>query len=89
MPRLRQLSVIIGWWSLVLVGVAGLLLPILPGVVFLATGLAILASRYTWARRILELGCINKLTAGSWLARFCNHLRNARAEPESASLSRD
>ena len=52
--RLRQkmLRLITGW-LLVLVGIAGLILPIMPGWVFLIPGLVILAERFTWAKRLL------------------------------------
>jgi uncharacterized membrane protein YbaN (DUF454 family) len=36
-----------------LLGVAGLFLPVLQGVLFLAIGLTLLASEYEWARRLL------------------------------------
>jgi len=87
--RLRQLALTIGGWSLILVGVAGLLLPVVPGIVFLTAGLAILPSRSAWARRILELGCVKNLTARKWLAYFHSHLGSSPAKPETASFFRD
>ena len=41
-------------FALVTVGVLGLILPIMPGWVFLIPGLAILSQRYVWARRLLD-----------------------------------
>ena len=41
-------------WGFVLLGIAGLVLPILQGVLFLVTGLVILSSEYVWAHRVLE-----------------------------------
>jgi uncharacterized membrane protein YbaN (DUF454 family) len=39
---------------LVLLGIAGLVLPIMPGWVFLIPGLIILGEHFHWARRLLE-----------------------------------
>lgn len=48
----RMLKLILGWFFMVL-GVAGLFLPILQGVLFLAIGLIILAQEQPWAHRLL------------------------------------
>ncbi|HLO77148.1 MAG TPA: PGPGW domain-containing protein [Magnetospirillum sp.] len=48
----RLIKIVVGWFFLVL-GVLGLFLPILQGVLFLAIGLAILASEQVWAHRLL------------------------------------
>jgi hypothetical protein len=39
---------------LVAVGVVGLFLPILPGIVLIASGLALLGKQYHWARTALD-----------------------------------
>jgi uncharacterized membrane protein YbaN (DUF454 family) len=44
---------IITGWVLVTIGVIGLIMPIMPGWVFLIPGLVILAERFTWAKRLL------------------------------------
>lgn len=36
-------------WALVCVGVAGLVLPIIPGIPLLIAGLVVLSARYRWA----------------------------------------
>jgi len=41
-------------WMLLLLGVAGLMLPILPGVPLLIAGLVMLSTEYTWARKWLR-----------------------------------
>ena len=51
--RKRWLILLTGW-GFVLLGIAGLVLPILQGVLFLVTGLVILSSEYVWAHRVLE-----------------------------------
>ena len=39
---------------LVMVGIIGLILPIMPGWVFLIPGLLLLGERYVWAKRLAE-----------------------------------
>jgi hypothetical protein len=41
-------------WLFILLGIAGLFLPVLQGILFLCVGIIILSSEYIWARRILE-----------------------------------
>lgn len=38
---------------LVLIGVAGLFLPVLPGIIPIAAGLTLLARRFAWAERLV------------------------------------
>lgn len=40
--------------ALVVVGLIGIILPVMPGFLFLIPGLAILAGEYHWARRLLD-----------------------------------
>lgn len=44
----------VGGWALVVVGLAGLVLPVIPGIPLLIGGLAILAPDYVWAQRSLD-----------------------------------
>jgi uncharacterized protein YqgC (DUF456 family) len=39
--------------TLVLIGIAGIFLPILPGVIPIAAGMTILARRFSWADRVV------------------------------------
>ena len=39
---------------LVIVGTVGLLVPVMPGWIFLIPGLIILGERFAWARRLVE-----------------------------------
>jgi uncharacterized membrane protein YbaN (DUF454 family) len=41
-------------WAFVLLGIAGLFLPVLQGILFLLIGLVILSSEYVWAHRLLH-----------------------------------
>ena len=43
-----------GGWLLIVAGLAGVVLPILPGIPLLLAGLGLLACEYVWARRMLE-----------------------------------
>jgi uncharacterized membrane protein YbaN (DUF454 family) len=43
----------IGGFLLVLIGVMGLILPIMPGWIFLIPGLGLLAERFEWAKRLV------------------------------------
>lgn len=41
-------------WFFILLGIAGLFLPVLQGILFLLIGLLILSSEYVWAHRVLS-----------------------------------
>ncbi|HEY6307087.1 MAG TPA: PGPGW domain-containing protein [Candidatus Angelobacter sp.] len=47
----KRFALIAAGWILVVLGVAGLFLPVLPGVLLLLAGLSILSYEYDWARR--------------------------------------
>lgn len=49
----RTLLIATGWLFIVL-GIAGLFLPILQGILFLVIGLLILSREYTWAHNLLR-----------------------------------
>jgi uncharacterized membrane protein YbaN (DUF454 family) len=51
---LKRVLVLMVGWSFVLLGIAGLFLPILQGVLFLLIGLFILSTEYVWAHHLLE-----------------------------------
>lgn len=51
--RNRNVILLMGW-GLLLLGVAGLVLPILPGIVLLVAGISLLSSEYIWAHKILQ-----------------------------------
>ena len=44
---------IVGGFVLIVVGIIGLILPIMPGWIFLIPGLGLLAERYDWAKRLV------------------------------------
>lgn len=45
---------IIGGFTLLAVGIAGLFLPIIQGIALIVAGLLLLAREYHWARRLLD-----------------------------------
>src|SRR5215831_4562531 len=63
-----KLSVLVLGWILLLVGVLGLLLPLLPGIPPLLAGLVILSRQYDWARRTLA-------RVQRWLPAVSDHFR--------------
>ncbi len=50
----RKLLIGIMGFSLLLVGVAGLVLPFLPGWLLIIAGLALLSTEYVWAKRLSD-----------------------------------
>ena len=76
----RALVLLVGW-VFILLGIAGLFLPVLQGVLFLFIGLVILSSEYAWAHRLIawlrqrfpKVGHVADeaaARAASWLQRF-------------------
>lgn len=53
-PIVVRIALVILGTVLVLAGVIGALLPIVPGFVLFIPGLAILATEFVWARRLLD-----------------------------------
>ena len=51
---LREKLRILSGFGLVLLGIAGLILPVMPGWIFLIPGLVILSEHFAWARRLLD-----------------------------------
>lgn len=50
----RKAMVGVAGGTLVLLGLAGLLLPFLPGWLLILSGLAVLSSEYVWVRRLTD-----------------------------------
>jgi uncharacterized protein len=50
----RRWARLAGGWLLLIAGLAGFVLPVIPGIPLLLAGLALLAYEYVWARRLLE-----------------------------------
>ena len=52
--KLKRIAIIVIGWIFLLLGVAGLFLPILQGVLFILIGLMILSTEYAWAHHLLS-----------------------------------
>jgi uncharacterized protein len=52
--RLKRIATYIVGWAFILLGIAGLFLPILQGILFLLIGLFVLSSVSPWAERLLN-----------------------------------
>ena len=48
---LKRVALLVAGWMFLVLGAAGLVVPVLPGVVFLLLGLSFLSLEYAWARR--------------------------------------
>lgn len=48
---MKRVALIVAGWMFLMLGAAGLFLPVLPGILFLLIGLSILSVEYAWARR--------------------------------------
>lgn len=48
---MKRILLEITGWTFVVLGIAGLFLPVLQGILFLLVGLTILSAEYHWARR--------------------------------------
>ena len=53
-PSLREKLKILSGFGLVALGIVGLIMPVLPGWIFLIPGLVILSDHFVWARRLLD-----------------------------------
>jgi uncharacterized membrane protein YbaN (DUF454 family) len=51
--HLKRALVLSVGWGFILLGIAGLFLPVLQGVLFLLMGLVILSSEYVWAHHLI------------------------------------
>ena len=52
--QIKRAAMLLLGWAFILLGIAGLFLPILQGVLFLLIGLLILSTEYVWAHRLLQ-----------------------------------
>jgi uncharacterized membrane protein YbaN (DUF454 family) len=69
-------------WILLMIGVLGLLLPLLPGIPLLIAGLVILSREYDWARRLLVRG---RRSLPGVSAKFRQIWRRVRMAPSQRS----
>jgi uncharacterized protein len=50
---IKKALVLVVGWTFILLGIAGLFLPVLQGILFLMIGLVILSTEYVWAHHLL------------------------------------
>jgi hypothetical protein len=84
---LKHIAIKVAGWAFILLGIAGLFLPILQGVLFLLIGLTLLSTEYVWAHNLL--GRVHKRypnlhlqikKAKNWAARWRHRSRSAGQE---------
>ncbi len=51
---IKRAVVLVVGWAFILLGIAGLFLPVLQGILFLLIGLFILSTEYVWAHNLLQ-----------------------------------
>ena len=52
--QVKRVALLVVGWAFILLGIAGLFLPVLQGILFLLIGLFILSSEYVWAHKLLH-----------------------------------
>lgn len=52
--QIKRVALLVVGWAFILLGIAGLFLPVLQGILFLLIGLFILSSEYVWAHQLLQ-----------------------------------
>jgi uncharacterized protein len=52
-PKRKRWLILAAGWGFILLGIAGLFLPVLQGILFLLIGLVILSGEYVWAHKLL------------------------------------
>jgi hypothetical protein len=72
----KRVAVTVAGFTLLLAGLAGLLLPIVPGWLLIIPGLALLGTEYVWAQRLLHVAKEKAMQAKDML------LRKKEEEPD-------
>lgn len=52
--RMKRIAIEVVGWVFIVLGIAGLFLPVLQGILFLLIGLFMLSTQYEWAHRLLH-----------------------------------
>jgi uncharacterized protein len=74
--QVKRVTLLVVGWAFILLGIAGLFLPVLQGILFLLIGLFILSSEYVWAHKLLH-----KLKQR--FPRIAEQFENAKARAEA------
>jgi uncharacterized protein (TIGR02611 family) len=75
-PMVVRVALVVAGVSMVLAGLAGLVLPIVPGWLLIFSGLAVLAGEFVWARTLLDNA---KAKAGEVAAKLPTNRKNPAA----------
>ncbi len=51
--QIKRAAMLVAGWAFILLGIAGLFLPVLQGILFLLIGLFLLSTEYVWAHHLL------------------------------------
>jgi uncharacterized protein len=78
--RVKRWTVLAIGWMFILLGIAGLFLPVLQGILFLVIGLLILSTEYVWAHHLVRK-LLNRFPrveesiarAPDWIKKFIPH----------------
>jgi uncharacterized membrane protein YbaN (DUF454 family) len=92
--QMKRAAMLAVGWAFILLGIAGLFLPVLQGILFLLIGLFILSSEYVWAHKLLHKIKLRfpkiaaqferaKLRSETWIARMA-HKEKPPAKSKSA-----
>lgn len=85
----RRLAVTVLGLVLVLAGLAGIVLPLLPGPLLVFAGLAVLATEYVWARRALDVTRRRATQARDGIRRRRNRQQGLHPGPDLPSPGDD
>jgi hypothetical protein len=81
----RRVAVTVVGATLVLTGLAGIVIPVLPGPLILIAGLAVLATEYVWARRALDITKRRAIQARDKVRRRPSGRRGPQPGPDTPS----
>lgn len=95
--RIKRWTALAVGWMFILLGIAGLFLPVLQGILFLVIGLLILSTEYVWAHHLVRklLTRFPKVEAGiarapNWIKKFIpHHMHPQGATTETQREERD
>lgn len=75
-PLVLRVALVVAGVAMVLAGLAGLVLPVVPGWLLIFSGLAVLAGEFVWARTLLDSA---KAKAGQVAAKLPTNRKDAAA----------
>jgi hypothetical protein len=67
--RVRRVAILVMGLTVVLIGLLAFVMPLVPGAFLIPAGLAILATEFLWAKRLMERGKVGLKDFGGWFRR--------------------